>query len=258
MIQGALLDLDGTLLEGGRLIAGAKEALDALRARGLPILFATNTSRKSRAEVVASLRRAGAEVQDAEILSSSYAAAAWLEAKGIRRVMPLLSPGALADFARFEITDEDPEAVVIGDMGPLFTFDLLNRAFLNLRAGARLIAAQKNRSWMSEHGLQIDAGAFVAALEYAAEVTALVVGKPAPGFFQTAAAILGKSVENLLIVGDSLDADVAGGLAVGMTTILVRTGLYDENRLRATPPRQRPQYVIDSIADLPRLLEEIH
>jgi HAD superfamily hydrolase (TIGR01458 family) len=256
-IEGALLDIDGTVLDGAAAIPGAADALRALRLQNIACLFATNTSRKSRAEVAASLRRAGIEAQDPEILSSVVAAATRLDEDGVRRIMPLLAPGALADLRGFDITDDRPEAVLVGDMGTLFTFDLLNRAFLNLRAGARLIAAQKNRYWKSEQGIQIDAGAFVAALEYAAETTAEVMGKPAPAFFRAAATILGKRPMNLVVVGDSLDADIAGGRAAGMKTVLVRTGLYDEKKLQSTPPRERPDFVINSVRDLPQLVETL-
>jgi ribonucleotide monophosphatase NagD (HAD superfamily) len=84
--MGVLLDIDGTILDGGRAIEGAPEAIAALRGRGVPLLFATNTSRKSRAEVAESLRRAGIEVDDGEILSAGHAAAVWLREQGIRRV----------------------------------------------------------------------------------------------------------------------------------------------------------------------------
>jgi HAD superfamily hydrolase (TIGR01458 family) len=257
MIEGALLDIDGTILESERAVPGAADALRALKGKGLPVLFATNMSRKSRAAVAASLRNAGIDAQDREILSSVFAAATRLEEDGIRRVMPLLAPAALDDLRAFEITEDHPEAVLVGDMGSLISFDLLNRAFLNLRAGARLIAAQKNRFWKSERGIQIDAGAFVAALEFAADVTAEVVGKPAPAFFRAAASILAKNVERLVMVGDSLDADIAGGRAAGMKTVLVRTGLYDERKLQSTSPRERPDFVIDSVRDLPKLLETL-
>lgn len=256
-IEGALLDIDGTILDGATAVPGAADAIRSLKSKGIGILLATNTSRKSRAGVATSLRNAGIDTQDPEILTSVVAAADRLEEEGIRRVMPLLTPAALADLSAFDITDDHPEAVLVGDMGTLFTFDLLNRAFLNLRAGARLIAAQKNRFWKSEHGIQIDAGAFVAALEYAAETTAEVTGKPSPAFFHAAARILGKRTANLIVAGDSLEADIAGGRAAGMKTVLVRTGLYDEKKLQALPPRERPDFVIDSVRDLPKLLETL-
>lgn len=254
MIEALLLDVDGTVLDGTAAVPGSAAAIERLRARGLPLLFATNTSRMSQADVAASLARAGVAAEPREILSAGVVAAARLRELGLRRVHPLLAPSALADFADFELTSDGADAVVVGDMGSLFTFDVLNAAFLTLRGGARLLACQKNRFWKSERGIRMDAGGFVAALEYAGGVTAEVVGKPEPAFFAAAERLLGKPAARLAIVGDGLDNDVAGGKAAGLTTVLVRTGLYDEERLQKTPPRDRPDHVIDSIAELPALL----
>jgi HAD superfamily hydrolase (TIGR01458 family) len=252
--MGVLLDIDGTVLDRGRAIDGAAAAIGTLRQRGVPLLFATNTSRKSRADVAASLREAGVEVHDEEILSASYAAAALLRGRGVRRVHLLLTPAAARDWSDFRETDDAPEAVVVGDLGTSFDFQRLNVAFRCLRAGATLIATQRNRYWHAPDGPTLDAGAFVAALEYAARVDAEVVGKPAAGFFRMAAELLGVPAEQLWIVGDDVESDVAGGRAAGLTTCLVRTGKFDAARLAGASPPETPHHVVDSIADLPALL----
>src|SRR5512147_319788 len=99
--MGFLLDIDGTLLDSGRAIEGAAGAVAALRARGQALLFATNTSRKSRAEIGASLRAAGIDAHDEEVWSASFAAAMLLKEAGIRRVHLLLTPSAAADWDGF-------------------------------------------------------------------------------------------------------------------------------------------------------------
>jgi HAD superfamily hydrolase (TIGR01458 family) len=246
-----LLDIDGTLLDAGRAIDGAADAVRRLRERRIPFLFATNTSRKSRADVAASLREAGIDADDDEVLSASFAAAELLRRRGVRRVRLLLPRSACADYADFLTTADDPEAVVVGDMGPEVTFDALNEAFRALRRGARLVATQKNRYWKAADGPTLDAGAFVAALEYAARVDAEIVGKPAPGFFRAAAEILGVEASSLTIVGDDVESDVAGGKRAGLGTILVRTGKFDAARWTELPEEQRPDRVLDSIADVP-------
>jgi HAD superfamily hydrolase (TIGR01458 family) len=248
---GLLLDIDGTLLDAGRAIAGAAEAVATLRGRGVPLVFATNTSRKSRRAVGDSLRAAGISARDDEVLSASYAAAIYLRSAGTKRVQLLLPPEACNDFDGMERADEKPEAVVVGDMGSGFDFDILNSAFRNLHAGARLIAVHKNRFWKSETGWTIDAGAFVAALEYAADTRAEVVGKPSILFFRMAAKLLGISIDRLSIVGDDLESDIAGGRACGLTTFLVKTGKFDAAKLAEAAPEHSPHYVIESVASLP-------
>ena len=250
--MGILLDIDGTLLDSGRPIDGAPEAVVALRSRGARILFATNTSRKSRADIAASLEAAGIAAAEDEVLNASFAAAASLRAQGVRRVHLLLPSAALPDWTGFDLVDEDAEAVVVGDLGSLFDYARIERAFRLLRGGARFIAAHRNPWWKNDAGeLAPDAGTFVAALEYACGRVAELIGKPAPGFFRMAARILGEPPESLSIAGDDLVADIAGGRAAGLTTYLVRTGKFDASELARAAPQSAPHHVLDSVRDLP-------
>jgi ribonucleotide monophosphatase NagD (HAD superfamily) len=120
-----------------------------------------------------------------------------------------------------------------------------------LHRGARLVAIQKNRSWDAGSGLQLDAGPFVAALEYATGREAVVVGKPSRPFFATAAASLGVEPARVAVVGDSLENDVRGGQRAGCLGVAVRTGTFRETAL---DPDHPPDAVLDSIADLPAWL----
>ena len=251
-MHGVLLDIDGTVTAAGEPIPGAARAIQELRDAGVPLLFATNTSRKSRREVADALREADIPVQDDEVLSAAYAAAAWLRTRGMKRVRLLLPRGAQEDYADFDSASDPPEAVVVGDLGDQVTFAQLNRAFRDLHAGARLVATQKNRAWKAADGWTLDAGAFVAGLEYAADVEALVIGKPATGFFEMAAAALGHPLENLIMVGDDLDSDVGGAQRAGLRGVLVRTGKFDADKLADS--EIRPDAVLDSLADLPAWL----
>jgi len=249
--RGLLLDIDGTLLDSGRAIPGAAEAVAALRARGVPLLFATNTSRKSCAAIAESLRRAGIEAEDREILSASAAAAARLRADRASKVCALLAPAALPDWEGFELVNSGAEAVVVGDMGTAWTYELLNTAFGCLHEGARLVATHKNPWWKDDDGRRsLDAGPFVAALEYASGVEAELVGKPAPGFFRAAAELLGLPPEQLAIIGDDLDADVGGGRGAGLATFAVRTGKFRADRLAAIPAARAPHHVLDTVRNV--------
>lgn len=255
---GILLDIDGTLLDSGRPIPGAAEAVRALRAAGHRVLFATNTSRKSRREIAASLLAAGIEAGERDVLSAAAAAAESLASRGVRRVHALLPPSALSDWGAFRLVDEDAEAVVVGDLGPLFDFPRLERAFRLLRGGARFVAAHRNPWWKNDAGdITLDAGTFVAALEYACGREAELIGKPAPGFFRMAARVLGEEPARLVMVGDDLRVDAGGGRAAGLATVLVRTGKFDAAELARTPPDAAPHHVLDSVRDLPALLDRL-
>lgn len=254
-VAGVLIDLDGTVYQGNELIAGAASSIERLRGVGMPLLFTTNTSRKSRRGIISSLSSMGLELRPEEVFSAPVAAAEWLAEQGVRRVQLLLPESTHDDFTGFEITAEDPEMVLVGDLGPAFTFERLNAAFRSLRAGAGLVAVHRNRFWLPDGGPTLDAGPFVAALEYAARVEATLVGKPSAAFFRTAASRTGVALERLAVVGDDVESDVAGARAAGLVSIQVRTGKFDESRQESLPPGERPDRVIDSLADLPGLLD---
>jgi HAD superfamily hydrolase (TIGR01458 family) len=248
-IHGMLIDIDGTLLDGAEAIPGAREALARLEAAGIAVRITTNTTRRPRSAVAAALASAGIPVDPERILSPSTLAQRWILASGRTRTAFLLPDETKADFVGVEENEETPDWVVVGDAGDGFTFDRMNRAFHWLRHGAGLLALQKNRFWHAgARGLLLDAGPFVVALEYASGTHAEVLGKPAPAFFQLALTEIDLEASRVLVVGDDIEADGAGGAAAGCRTALVRTGKYThESRERSS---FWPDLVIDSIADL--------
>lgn len=255
-ISGLLIDLDGTVYQGEQLIPGAVEAIEQLRTMGVPLLFTTNTSRKSRRDIIVSLAGFGLVVQEEEVFSAPVAAAEWLTSEGVQRIQLLVPRSTHDDFCQFTITDERPEIVLVGDLGSEFTFDRLNSAFRALRAGAGLVALHRNRYWLPDNHPTLDAGPFVAALEYAARVTATLVGKPSPAFFRTAAARMGSAPERLAVVGDDVESDVRGARAANLIAIQVRTGKFDSTRNAELPHDQQAHCIIDSICDLPGILDD--
>jgi len=248
-VRGLLLDIDGTLLVDDRPIAGAAETLMRLRAAGLPVRLMTNTSRRSRAAIARALRSAGLEVAVPEILTPAILARRMILDSDRKRALILIPPEARTDFDGVDEGDR-PDWVVVGDLGRGFTWEVLNGAFRALREGASLVALHKNRFWFAgEDGWVLDAGAFVAALEYATGMEAIVVGKPAAPFFQLALQDLRLPAEDVLVVGDDLETDIAGGAAAGCRTALVRTG---KGAGAPSPPGgPRPDSILESIADLP-------
>ena len=118
---------------------------------------------------------------------------------------------------------------------------------------ADFVALQKNRYWRTPDGLSLDAGPFVAALEYATGRDAVVVGKPAPGFFAAVLGELGTDPRATVMVGDDVESDVGGALRAGLAGVLVRTGKYRADAVAASGIRATA--TLDSIADVPRWLE---
>ena len=242
-VGGLLVDLDGTLYVGDEPVAGAREAIDKLRAGGLELRYVTNTTRKPRRAVAEHLLSLGFEVEEAEIFTPARAAAALIRG---RSCLPLVDESLLEDLGGITLTEDHPDRVLVGDLGEGFTYDRLNAAFRCLMDGAELIALQRNRYWRREDGLALDAGPFVAALEYASGKGATVVGKPEKGFFRLAVEDLGLGPHEVAMVGDDAEADVAGARAAGLKGILVRTGKWGAEREGGGA-----DLVLDSVADLP-------
>jgi len=157
------------------------------------------------------------------------------------------------DFSKFQLVDYAPEAIVLGDMGAGFTFNLINNLFNHILDGAELVAIHKNRFWISSDGYRLDVGAFVSALEYATKKTASVMGKPNSNLFVLASQEWDIPANEILMVGDDIEGDVGGALNAGMKSVLVKTGKFRHEDLQSSDIK--PDYIIDSIADLPGILD---
>jgi HAD superfamily hydrolase (TIGR01458 family) len=249
-----LLDLDGVLYVEDEPVRGAREAVAALRERGIALRFVTNTTSRPRRRILERLDRLGFAVQSEELATPAALAVRRCVDRGHRRVALLMNDAVKEDLAGLEEVEHDADAVIVGDLGTAWAYQPLNRAFRLLMDGAELIALQKNRYWLTPDGLSLDVGPFVAALEYATGLAATVVGKPAPAFFETVLATLGVPAERAAIVGDDVESDVGGALAAGLAGILVRTGKYREGAVRASGVE--PTATVDSIAGVPALLDD--
>ena len=251
-IRALLIDLDGVLYVEEEPVPGAVDAVRRLGERQLALRFVTNTTAHSRERTLAKLARLGFSVADPALITPAALAVRHCRDGGLHRVALIMNEEVKRDFADLEETDEHCDAVIIGDLGPAFAYDVLNHAFRQVMDGAELIALQKNRYWLRADGLSLDVGAFVAAIEFATGQEAHVVGKPAPAFFDTALADAGISPSAAAMVGDDIESDIGGALEAGLRAVLVRTGKFREERVNASGIQ--PTAVVDSIGDLPGLL----
>jgi HAD superfamily hydrolase (TIGR01458 family) len=244
-VRGLLLDLDGTLYVGEEPVEGARKAIERLQTSGLALRYVTNTTRRPRRAVCEQLRSLGFGVDDAEIFTPARAAAGLI---GDRSCFPLVDESLLEDLREITLDRERPDYVLVGDLGEGFAYNRLNPAFRLLVGGAELVALQKNRYWRTQEGLSLDAGPFVAALEYASGKSATVVGKPERAFFRLALADMGLEPHEVAMVGDDSESDVAGAQAAGLRGILVKTGKYRPEA------EGEPDLVLESVAGLPEVL----
>ncbi|HET6696249.1 MAG TPA: TIGR01458 family HAD-type hydrolase [Gaiellaceae bacterium] len=253
-----LLDIDGVLHVSGEAVPGGAEAVRELREDGHRLRFVTNNTTRARTRLADDLRGLGIELEDDELATTPLAAGGLLAG---RRVLALTMAAVRDDLAeRVELVDRDADVVLLGgadesdETGQVFSYENLNRAFAELEGGARLVCLHRNRWWQTSRGPQLDAGAFVAGLEYAAGVEAEVVGKPSRAYFEAALAELDATPGDAVMVGDDVEADVGGAKAVGLRGVLVRTGKFREETLASAEPQ--PDGVVESIAAVPAYLRD--
>jgi HAD superfamily hydrolase (TIGR01458 family) len=254
-LRGILFDIDGVLYCADKLIDGAPEAAAWVREEGIPHLFVTNTTSKPRVALAEKLCSLGVPAQESDILTPAAAAATWLRDQPQTIVALFVRPAARVDFAGLQCVADDAEHgashIVVGDLGDLWDYRTLNRAFrlLYQNPNAELIALGMSRYWLAADGIALDVAPFVVALEHATGRKALVFGKPAKAFFEAAAERLGLAPKELLMIGDDIQADIGGAQAAGLKAALVKTGKFRPADLAGSI---KPELLLDSIADLPR------
>jgi len=249
-----LFDLDGVFYQGSQAIEGGAEVALWVQKNNIPHLFITNTSSKPRSALLSKLASFGINTDESHIFTPPIATAHWLRQQSLEHEIALFMPEATqADFAGFDIWqggDKPVSAIIIGDLGEQWTFQVLNKAFrlLMQQSQPQFIALGMTRYWQAGDGLRLDVAPFIVALEYATGIKAQVMGKPASAFFQSAIDILGSTAEQTIMIGDDIRSDVAGAQNAGLQGVLVKTGKYRPDDLQQGI---QPDAILSSIRDLP-------
>jgi HAD superfamily hydrolase (TIGR01458 family) len=252
-VRGLLIDLDGTVTEAQSLVPGVPQAFDFLRVRDVPYRLVTNTTSKPHSSILTKMQSLGLDLSPETIITAPIIGREYLLKRGLTRCYPLLKDWLREDLRGIEFVEHSPQAVLVGDLGDELSYGALNGGFrFLLDMKVAFVTLARNRYFRGNDGLCLDVGATVAALEYAAARTAVLIGKPAREFFLIACQSMGVAPEETIVVGDDLEADIGGALSAGCAGVLVRTGKFRPEQLEA--PSIRPDGVIDSLADLPDLL----
>jgi HAD superfamily hydrolase (TIGR01458 family) len=257
MATKVMLDIDGVLTVSWRALPGAVDTVRWLQAEEIGFRLVTNTSTRSRLQIAGLLALTGMEVELEQVQTAVTSAARYLVGT---------YPGARCLFLNEGDVDEDLEGVevvdashadviLLGGAGPSVGYDELDAAFKRAIDGVPVIALHRNTRFQTDTGPALDMGAFVVGLEAAASIEVTVVGKPAASFFEAALSGLGTDPGSTVMVGDDLVSDVLGAQAVGITGVLVRTGKFRLSDLDQVT--EAPDHVIDTVGDLPGLLEQL-
>jgi NagD protein len=250
MKQGFLIDMDGVIYRGNTLIPGADHFVTRLLEDNVPFLFLTNNSQRTRRDVATKLARKGLSVTEGHIFTCAMATARFLAKQKPGGTAYVIGEGGLLQALHqngYAIVDQAPDYVVVGE-GRTLTMEMLEAAVRMIIGGARLIATNLDPSCPTEAGLRPGCGSTVAMLESATGTKAFSVGKPSPVMMRAARKELGLRTEGTVMIGDTMETDILGGVQMGYRTILVLTG----STRREDLPRYAycPDVVMESIADL--------
>src|SRR5947209_7097199 len=223
---GFLIDMDGVIYRGGHLIPGADRFIHDLRAAEVPFRFLTNNSQRTRRDVATRLRRLGIEVEDEHIYTCAMATARFLAKQKPGGTAFVIGEGGLLTALHrngYAIVDRDPDYVVVGE-GRAFNCEMVEAALNMILGGAKLVATNLDPNCPTQSGTRPGCGALVAMLEAASGIRAFSVGKPSPVMLRGARKELGLTTAQTIVVGDTMETDILGGVQLGFRTVLVLSG----------------------------------
>lgn len=247
---GYLIDMDGVIYRGGQLIPGADRFIGKLREAEIPFRFLTNNSQRTRRDVATRLQRLGIDAEEEHVYTCAMATARFLARQKPGGTAYVIGEGGLLTALHengYAVVDRDPDYVVVGE-GRVMSFEMVEAALRMILGGAKLVATNLDPNCPTETGLRPGCGATVAMLEAAAGVKAFSVGKPSPVMLRGARKELGLSTDRTVVIGDTMETDILGGVQLGYRTILVMSGGTSHDQLERSA--YRPDVVVGSIADL--------
>ncbi|MEZ6100322.1 MAG: HAD-IIA family hydrolase [Pirellulaceae bacterium] len=250
MRKGFLIDMDGVVYRGGELISGADRFICELLQSGIPFLFLTNNSQRTRRDVATKVRRMGIPVDDEHIFTCAMATARFLAQQHPGGTAYVIGEGGLLNALHangYAVVDKSPDYVVVGE-GRTVSFEMLEHAAQMILNGAKLIATNLDPNCPVSGGMRPGCGALVAFLEAATGTKAYSLGKPSPIMMRMARKELGLATSETIMIGDTMETDILGGVQMGYRTVLVLSG--STTRADLNRYAYRPDAIVDSLADL--------
>jgi len=245
-----LIDMDGVLVHGSRMVPGADKFIEKLRAEKRKFLLLTNNPVYTPGDLSHRLEISGLDVTVKQIFTSAMATAFFLQKQKPNGKAFVIGESGLTTAIHsigYIITDSDPDYVVLGET-LTYNVDQITKAIRLVHNGVKFIATNPDSSGPSESGLTPACGAMAALIKEASGVSPFFIGKPNPLMIRTALNYLGTHSENTIMIGDRMDTDIVSGITSGMDTILVLSGVTKEADIINYP--YRPTHLFNSVADI--------
>ncbi|MEX2142708.1 MAG: TIGR01457 family HAD-type hydrolase [Pirellulales bacterium] len=250
MTHGFLIDMDGVIYRGREVIPGADRFIRHLHEAEIPFLFLTNNSQRTRRDVATRLKRMGIDAEEQHVFTCAMATARHLARQHPHGTAYVIGEGGLLTALHengYSIVDHNPDYVVVGE-GRALSYEMFEAAVRMIVAGAKLVATNLDPNCPTADGLRPGCGAIVAMLEVATGIKAFSVGKPSPVMMRAARKEIGLSTAETIMIGDTMETDILGGVQMGYRTVLVLSG--GTRREDLSRFAYCPDTVVDSIADL--------
>lgn len=242
-----MIDMDGVIYAGEKLVAGADRFVAALLRKKIPFTFLSNNSQRSRAEAVEHLAGYGIDVEEKHIYTSAMATATFLKDQDPGCRAYVLGEGGLLkslEHAGIQLVEKKPDYVILGE-GHDFSLKQVHEAVDMILAGARFIATNRDPSPRKAGWNNLGIAATAAMIEEGSGCKAFVIGKPSPVMMRSASAYMGLQPAQTAVVGDTMETDIQGGVYMGFKTILVLSGIAAKEKLNAYA--FKPNLVVDSV-----------
>ncbi|HLC69113.1 MAG TPA: HAD-IIA family hydrolase [Candidatus Bilamarchaeaceae archaeon] len=258
MLKAIILDLDGTVYHGARVIKGVPQTIAAIRKREMKIFFLSNASMRTRSEQAEKLRKMGIKCSIKEMYNAAYATASYIKHHYPRATVYVISEGGLKKEIEAvglkTIDNENADIVAVG-LDTKLTFEKLATALRAILNGAEFIASNVDRVYPTERGWLPGSGTIAAFLEYGTKKKPIVIGKPEPHLIRAVLENEKLKKNEVLIVGDNYETDLKAAKEMKMECALVLTGLTKKKDVDKLPKTERPDFVLARLADLPANLQ---
>lgn len=248
--EGFIIDMDGVIYHGNRLLPGAKEFVDWLYREDKKFLFLTNASGKSPRELQIKLARMGLEVDESHFYTSAQATASFIASQNPGCGAYVIGEPGLYNAlyaAGITFNDVDPDYVIVGETNA-YNFDSITRAMKHVMKGAKLIGTNSDLTGVTDSGMIPACRALVAPIEVTTGKQAYFVGKPNPLMMRTGLRMLGVHSENAAMIGDRMDTDIISGIESGLDPILVLSGVSSPATVEQFP--YRPRLMLSGVGEI--------
>ncbi|AUX08266.1 phosphatase of the HAD superfamily [Halalkaliarchaeum desulfuricum] len=250
--EAAILDLDGTVYRGGKLLDGAAQSVDRFRKLGTEVLFLTNKAIARRSDYSEKLTKLGIAADVDDVVNSGWVTARYAAKTYPDRTAFVIGETPLVEELRsagVETTTTTPGDLLVVSMDREFTYEKLDLALRTLEEEVPFLATNPDRTCPTENGAIPDAAGMIGAVERVTDRTVdVMLGKPSETMLETALSEVGSDPAHCLVIGDRLETDILMGERAGMTTALVLSGVTDRKTLEEADVS--PDYVLDSLADI--------